>query len=74
MGTIDDAFRAIERAIQAENEGRYREALKHFLDGGEMIVTAAEKEASQKVRNLLLHKGKEVLEWAEHLAEWILEH
>nr|ADE62520.1 chitin synthase 1 [Saprolegnia monoica] len=69
--TIDDAFRAIERAIQAENEGRYREALKHFLDGGEMIVTAAEKEASQKVRNLLLHKGKEVLEWAEHLAEWI---
>ncbi|KAF0684721.1 Aste57867_23322 [Aphanomyces stellatus] len=69
--TIDDAFRAIERAIQAEGEGRYREALKHFLDGGEMIVSAAEREASQKVRNLLLHKGKEVLEWAEHLAEWI---
>jgi chitin synthase len=69
--TIDDAFRAIERAIQAEGEGRYREALKHFLDGGEMIVGAAEKETSLKVRNLLLHKGKEVLEWAEQLAEWI---
>ncbi|RHY46495.1 hypothetical protein DYB28_008242 [Aphanomyces astaci] len=69
--TIDDAFRAIDRAIQAEGDGRFREALKHFLDGGEIIVSAAEREASPKVRNLLLHKGKEVLEWAEHLAEWI---
>ncbi|CAK4533984.1 unnamed protein product [Aphanomyces euteiches] len=69
--TLDDAFRAIERAVQAEADGRYREALKHFLDGGEMIVTAAERETTQKVQNLLLHKGNEVLQWAEHLAEWI---
>lgn len=68
---ISDAFRAIERACAAEKEGRYAEALQSFLDGGEMLIVSAEKEANLKVQNLLLNKGKEVLEWAEQLADWV---
>ena len=68
---ISDAFRAIDRACVAEREGRYAEALKFFLDGGEMLIVSAEKETNLKVQNLLLNKGKEVLEWAEQLADWV---
>lgn len=71
MHTLEGAFRCIERAMMADHDGRHSEALKLFLDGGEMLNTSAELEGDVKVRNLLLNKGMEVLSWAEQLAEWI---
>ena len=69
--TLEDAFKTVERAVAAEAEEHYKTALKYFLDGGEMILFAAEKESQIRVQNLLLNKGREVLEWAERLAMWV---
>lgn len=69
--TIDDAFRAIKRATDAEKEFRYKEALNFYMDGGEMLSIAAENESDPEIQDLVLHKANEVLSWAEQLAAWM---
>jgi chitin synthase len=69
--SVEDSLATLDRAVHAFRLKRYREALKHYLDGGYMLANVAEKQANPKIRNLLTSKGIEILNWCGKLCSWI---
>ncbi|OQR80535.1 chitin synthase (Chitin-UDP-GlcNac-transferase), partial [Thraustotheca clavata] len=66
-----EAFRLIEQGVNAEHHHQYKEAVDRFVNAGEILESAAQRENEARIKKLLSAKAAEVVGWAEKLLTWI---
>lgn len=69
--SLEHAFRLLKQGIDAENEGRYRQAAKLFYDSGAMLSSVSYSEPDEHTRDFIGNKSDQVLSWCEALIEWL---